>query len=116
MKNAKKLFVTSFLAMLLFAIATPLASIMSVSAEEAGTSASVQSSENWTYVQNDVITILFPAGGKKPMFLWWYKNEPSNINVVKFKGLIEYITYEKPYFLWRDQAEAWRIKERINAH
>jgi len=115
-KNAKKLFATSFLATLLFAIATPLATIMSVSAEETVTTASLQSYENWMYVENDVITILFPTGGKKPMFLWWYTNDPSNINVVKFKGLIEYVTYEEPYFLWKAQAEAWRIGERIQAH
>ncbi len=101
--------------MLLLAIATPLASITSVAADEGETLASVQSSEDWMYVQNDVITIVFPTGGKKPMFLWWYTNDPSNINVVKFKGLIEYVTYEKPYFLWKGQAEAWRIRERIQA-
>jgi hypothetical protein len=71
---------------------------------------------NLTYIQNDLITIAFPAGGKKPMFLWWYTSDPDNVNVVKFKGLVEYTSYEKPYFLWRCQAEAWRIEERLDAH
>ena len=70
---------------------------------------------NWTYIQNDIVTIVFPAGGKKPMFLWWYTKDPDNINVVKYQGLIEYVTFDKPYFIWRQQAEAWRIRERIQA-
>lgn len=117
MKNTKKLIATSFLAILLAAIATPLM-IMPASAteEETITPASLTTDGNWAYIQNDVITIVFPADGKKPMFLWWYTNEPDNINVVKFKGLIEYVTYGTPYFLWRCQAEAWRIRERIEAH
>jgi len=85
------------------------------SAEEATTRASFTTDGKWAYIQNDVITIVFPANGKKPMFLWWYTKDPNNINVVKFKGLIEYCTYLKPYFLWRYQAEAWRIRERIEA-
>jgi hypothetical protein len=113
-KNTKKLVVTSFLAILLAAIATPLM-ITPVSAEENATSVTVKTEGSWTYIQNDMITIVFPAGGKKPMFLWWNTKDPSNINVVKFKGLIEYNTYEKSYFLWRCQAEAWRIRERIEA-
>jgi hypothetical protein len=32
--------------------------------------------------------LLFPASGKKPMFLWWYTNDTDNIYVVKYKGLI----------------------------
>jgi hypothetical protein len=84
-----------------------------VSAKEDGTPATLTTVGNWTYIQNDMITIAFPAGGKKPMFLWWYTNDTDNINVVKFKGLIEYTTYEKPYFMWRDQAEPWRIKQHM---
>jgi len=110
------MFATSFLATLLVAIATPLIAIMPASAEETIKPASWTTDGNWTYIQNDLITIVFPADGKKPMFLWWYTKDPSNINVVKFKGLIEYSTYEKPYFLWRCQAEACRIRERIQAH
>ncbi len=70
---------------------------------------------NLTYIQNDIITIVFPASGKKPMFLWWYTEDPDNINVVKYKGLIEYVTFDQPYFIWRHQAVAWRIREYIQA-
>jgi len=114
-KNTKKLFATSFLAILLIAVAAPLITIMPVSAEEAVSPTAFTTNGSWDYIQNDMITIVFPAGGKKPMFLWWYTEDPSNINVVKFKGLIEYSTYEKPYFLWRSLAEAWRIRVHIQA-
>lgn len=67
-------------------------------------------------MQNDVITIAFLAGGKKPMFLWWYTKDPNSINVVKYKGLIEYMTFDQPYFLLQAQAEASRIREKIQAH
>jgi len=113
-KNTKKLVVTSFLAILLAAIATPL-TIAHASTEENAIPVTFTTDGSWDYIQNDVITIVFPASGKKPMFLWWYTKDPSSINVVKFKGLIEYVTYENPYFLWRCQAEAWRIRERIQA-
>jgi hypothetical protein len=57
--------------------------------------------------------VVFPAGGKKPMFLWWSTKDPDNINVVKFKGLIEYSAYEKPYFLWRCQTERLALRNEI---
>jgi hypothetical protein len=112
MKNTKKLLATSFLAILIVAIATPLIAAMPAAATEK-TQASTKLSNGIWYIQNDLITIAFPANGTKPMFLWWYTNDPNNINVVKFKGLIEYSTFEVPYFLWRCQAETWRIEENL---
>jgi hypothetical protein len=114
-KNTK-LMATTFFAVLLVSVATPLATIMPASAEETMTPVNLMTDGGWTYIQNDVITLAFPADGKKPMFLWWHTNDPENINVVKFKGLIEYCSFEKPYFTWKCQAEAWRIKERIEAY
>jgi hypothetical protein len=110
----RKLLAASILAFLLIASATPLMVTISASTEEV-TPTTYTTDGTWSYIQNDLITVAFPANGTKPMFLWWYTEEPDNINVVKFKGLIEYSTYAKPYFLWRSQAEAWRIRERIQA-
>jgi hypothetical protein len=104
---------TCFLALLLLATATPLITTRPANAEDTEEPATLTTDGNWTYIQNSLITIVFPAGAKKPMFLWWHTNDPNNINVVKFKGLMEYTTYEKPYFLWRCQAEPWRIKQYI---
>jgi hypothetical protein len=90
---------------LLTAVATPLM-IAPASAGEAMMSAAFTTDGSWVYIQNDVITMPFPTGGEKPMSLWWHTKDPEIVNVVKFKGLIEYCTYEKPYFLWRCRAEA----------
>ena len=53
---------------------------------------------NWTWIKTDTINILFPAGGKKPMFLWWFAEDTSNIYVLKYKGLIEFMTFGVPYY------------------
>lgn len=114
MKTRKTLLRTTILAFLAVSLALPLGTI-SVSAEEEQVQATLGTEGNWSYIQNDVITIVFPAGGEKPMFLWWYTEDPDNINVVKYKGLIEYATFDKLYFQWRYQAVAWRIKQHIQA-
>jgi len=102
-----------FLAIILAVAAAPLTTAKSTSEESFSAPVVLPTDGNWSYIQNDFITIAFPADGKKPMFLWWYTNDPDNINVAKFKGLVEYSTFEKPYFLWRCQAENWRIRERL---
>lgn len=103
----------TLLAILVISLAFP--SAMLVSAEEERVQATWRTEGKWTYIQNDVITVVFPTGGEKPMFLWWYTEDPDNINVVKYKGLIEYVTFDQEYFIWRHLAEAWRIRERIQA-
>jgi len=105
MENTRKILATSFLAILAIAIATPLISVMPASAATDDMQTSTKLTNGILYIQNDLITIAFPANGTKPMFLWWYTNDSSNINVVKFKGLIEYSTFQVPYFLWRCQAD-----------
>jgi len=54
--------------------------------------------DGWRTVKTDVITVLFPAGGRKPMFLWWYNRDPNNVYVVKFDGLTEYFTFNTTYY------------------
>lgn len=114
LKTRKTLLRTTILALLAVSLALPLGTI-SASAKEEQVQATWSTEGNWTYIQNDIITIVFPAGGEKPMFLWWYTDDPDNINVVKYKGLIEYATFEQPYFLWRWQVEPLMIRERIRA-
>ena len=105
------------LGLLLTTLLLPLAAVsVSAGEEQVQVQAAWRTEGNWTYVQNDVITIAFLAGGKKPMFLWWYTKDPNSINVVKYKGLIEYMTFDQPYFLLQAQAEASRIREKIQAH
>jgi len=117
MKTSRNLIAAIFLGALLTTLMLPLPTVSASKGEgQERVQATWRTYGNWTYIQNDMITIVFPAGGKKPMFLWWYTKDPDNINVVKYKGLIEYVTFEKPYFIWRHQAIAWRIRERIQAH
>jgi hypothetical protein len=67
----------------------------------------------WWKIETDLITIMFPAGGKKPMFLWWYANDTSNIYVVKFKGLIEYMTLDFDYYRNEYAANNLTVQEKL---
>jgi len=60
--------------------------------------------DGWRTVKTNIITVLFPAGGRKPMFLWWYNNEPENVYVVKFDGLTEHFVVQTPYYKHQFQA------------
>jgi hypothetical protein len=70
---------------------------------------------HWIRLETDLITILFPANGKKPMFLWWYSNDTNNVYVMKYKGLIEYLSFDVPYYLRRYEANSLTIQERLEA-
>ncbi|MGB9854648.1 MAG: hypothetical protein ACPLRY_07605 [Candidatus Bathyarchaeales archaeon] len=59
----------------------------------------------WYKFETSLITLIFPANGTKPMFLWWYTNDNSTIYVMKFKGVIEYLTFDCQYYDRRYQAE-----------
>jgi len=116
LKKSRNLIAAILLGALLTTLTLPVTTVVA-SADEGPeqVQATWRTLGNLTYIQNDMLTIVFPAGGKKPMFLWWYTKDPDNLNVVKYKGLIEYMTFDQPYFIWRHQAEAWRIGERIQA-
>lgn len=53
----------------------------------------------WWKIETNLITLLFSADEKKPMFIWWYSNDTDNIFVVKYKGLIEYMMLDHPSYL-----------------
>ena len=117
MKNARKTLKAVSLAFLLMSMTAPLVLVNNVSAAEPQR---LQVSYcgpygNWMKIQTDLITILFPAGGKKPMFLWWYANDTSNIYVVKYKGLIEYMTLDYDYYRLAWEANALTLRERLMA-
>lgn len=107
------------LAFLLISLAMPLFLMNNVSAagnkEISNVSYGLTEDKKWWRIQTDLITILFPAGGKKPMFLWWYSNDTNNIYVVKYKGLIEYLAIDYPYYQHKYQADNLTIKERLEA-
>ena len=68
----------------------------------------------WQWIKTDTINILFPAGGEKPMFLWWYANDTSNVHVVKYKGLIEFLTFDHPYYRRTYEATALTMQAMLS--
>jgi hypothetical protein len=78
----------------------------------------VQTYKNWDGVwykfETPLITLIFPANGTKPMFLWWYTNDNSTIYVVKFKGVIEYLTFNLPYYDRRYAADNLTIRQMLS--
>jgi hypothetical protein len=116
MKNKRKTLKAVSLAFLLMSITAPLVLVNNVNAAEPQRlHVSYGSDGKWMKIQTDLITILFPAGGKKPMFLWWYANDTSNIYVVKYKGLIEYTTLDYEYYRVTCEANQLTIQERLEA-
>ncbi len=116
MKTGKKTVGTSVLAILAMSLALPMI----------GQSAFAQTfrkpeilpygpneSDKWLWIKTDRINIIFPAGGKKPMFLWWYANDTSNIYVVKYKGLIEYLTFDASYYRRIYEATELRLRTML---
>jgi len=53
--------------------------------------------DGWKLVQTDVITVMFPANGSKPVFIWWYTADNTTVYVVHFKGLVEYYRLNKTF-------------------
>lgn len=116
MKNTRKMLKAFSLAFLLLSITAPLALINNVNAADPQRlNVRWGPYGKWLKIETDLITILFPAGGKKPMFLWWYTNDTSNIYVVKYKGLIEYMTLDYDYYRLAYEANALTVRERLMA-
>ncbi|MEM2319269.1 MAG: hypothetical protein QXW82_02875 [Candidatus Bathyarchaeia archaeon] len=67
----------------------------------------------WYKFETPLITLIFPANGTKPMFLWWYTGDNSTIYVVKFKGLIEYLTFDFKQYNRSYNAEESVMKQMI---
>jgi hypothetical protein len=83
-----------------------------VSADAMNTSMAQNSeASGWRTIKSDVTTVEFPTKGNKPMFLWWYNNEPNNIYTVKFDGLTEYFTFDTPYFSHVFQADNMTVQQ-----
>jgi hypothetical protein len=116
-KNRKKAMISTALTFLLLLIAFPTLLTNNVNASDSDTISNVQVEPygQWWRIKTDLVTILFPANGKKPMFLWWYSNDTDNIYVVKYKGLIEYLTIDYAYYNNLYEANQLTIQERLEA-
>ena len=118
MKNKKKAIVSTALTFLLLLITAPMLLINDANASSNNDINNVELAhygDNWWKIKTDLITILFPASGRKPMFLWWYSNDTSNIYAVKYKGLIEYMTMDYPYYNNLYEANNITMQERLEA-
>ncbi|MEM3629468.1 MAG: hypothetical protein QXE06_08900, partial [Candidatus Bathyarchaeia archaeon] len=110
MKNTRKTILALSLALLL---AAPALATLSPAANANDTVEDAQSlpvtegpfGATWYKFETPLITLIFPAKGTKPMFLWWYTKDNSTIYVVKFKGVIEYLAIDKPYYRHRFHAD-----------
>jgi hypothetical protein len=117
-ENKKKAIISTILTFLLLSMVTSTLLMNSANASSNNNIANVQIGTygtHWLKIKTDLITILFPADGKKPMFLWWHSNDTDNIYIVKYKGLIEYLTLDYPYYSNLFEANNLTIRERLEA-
>ena len=117
MKNKKKAIISTALTFMLLSMVMPTLLIGDVNASSINDNTNVQVEPygHWWKIKTDLITILFPVSGRKPMFLWWYSNDTDNIYVVKYNGLIEYMTIDHPYYNNLYEANQLTIQERLEA-
>ncbi len=69
-------------------------SINPAKAQNAGGTSGVPQVTNtgqWWQINTSAITVLFPFESQKPMFLWYYNDNSSEVYCVKYRGLIEYL-------------------------
>jgi len=94
LKTKRNWLAATFLTLLLASLAAPLAA-QPASADEGENNdvKIVPEGETWFKLESNIVTVLFPREGTKPMFIWWYTNAPDQIYVVKFKGLIEWFAF-----------------------
>ncbi|HUV97884.1 MAG TPA: hypothetical protein VMW14_00070 [Candidatus Paceibacterota bacterium] len=113
MKTWKTFLSTVVLAILTMPLALPL--LAQPASAETLTEPEVSTYRNkWQWIKTDEINVIFPAGGKKPMFLWWYANDTSNVYVVKYKGLVEFMTFDCPYYRRTCEATELRMQAMLN--
>lgn len=120
--------VGAFIAILLVSLAAPLIARPTLASEDSNEHEwrIREEGENWFKLESDIVTVLFPRRGSKPMFIWWYTKTPDQIYVVKFKGLIEWFAFDNPmlpanpeYYnhlrnaseeVWRERFNDWYFK------
>jgi len=116
LKMKKNWSATTFLTILLVSLATPMLALPTSALddqEEEPEDLKLVSIDHWFKLETDIVTVLFPREGQKPMFIWWYTKAPDMIYAVKYQGLIEYfafehtlIGFEKPEY-YNHLREAW---------
>jgi len=118
MKMKRNWLVATVLMILLVSLTAPLVALPTSALDDDKEEIQIEDIEaQWKILKTDIITVLFPRNGRKPMFLWWYtKEDPiKNIYVVKYQGLIEYFAFNKlpypEYYRRMHEALADRLRE-----
>jgi len=97
MRTKRNWLTTVIVAILLMSLAAPLVAVPAFATEDDEDEVRIVSErEDWYKLESDIVTVLFPRGGRKPMFIWWYTGAPGQIYVVKYQGLIEWFAFEDP--------------------
>jgi len=97
LKMKRNSIATAALAILFISLAVPLIAQPTLASEDdENDDFEIVPIENWYRLETDIITVLFPRGGQKPMFIWWYTGKLDQIYIVKYQGLIEYFAFEHP--------------------
>ncbi|MBM5805868.1 MAG: hypothetical protein FJZ49_07410 [Candidatus Verstraetearchaeota archaeon] len=99
-------------------VATPVSAQPQSAANGAGNPPQVTYEGNYTKIQTDQYTVIFPRNGTKPMFVWWANNETEKVYVVHYKGLIEYAKIDGASFMLKNMAEGelfGRLIHEMNA-
>jgi len=114
LKTKRNFLVATVLATLFVALAAP---ILTDSAAALSTPVFVEEQNGWKKIETETMTVLFPTGGRKPMFLWWYNKEPDKVYVVKYQGLYEFFAFDEPLYYYKAvyQAEWERLRIRYMA-
>lgn len=109
MKTRKNAFATVFLTILLISVASPIL-VQPTFAQP--TLATFKDLDGWKKFETDIITIMFPADGRHPMFLWWYTKQNDTVYAVHYKGLIEYyLVRTGAHFTRKKASEVTRLAE-----
>ena len=102
-----------FLVFVIMVSLTLVHNLSSVSATASSLLVQDTADDGWRSFTTDVITVRFPADGRKPMFLWWYTKDPEKIYAVKFDGLREYFAFNSSYYTHQLEAEGLKFKELL---
>jgi len=130
LKTKRNWLASIILFVLLVSLASPLIALQTSASEDEEDDDVRITPGTWYKLESDIITVLFPAGGQKPMFIWWYTNKPEQVYVVKFQGLIEWFAFDhrllpqnpETYnrlrqaweYTWRERFQNWYFKPEEN--
>ena len=95
------------------AIASIILSAMVTSALHHVNAQTTTSKDGIIKFTNGIITVVIPANGTKPMFIWWYNNKNDTVYVFKYNGLAEIWLFGSVAFTHKLVNEEENVKDFI---